>query len=448
MSALDQIHRQAQSNLRDGVSTSVARMLAQISLDRTPEVRDAYAAATARIINAGQWQAAQLAQTYIGVLAPPVRDVDLEGALINAGRVVTEDDGRAVGGLLRMWHLLDEGVDEADARAEAGTFAGDMAATTLQGASRDALDEATAAAAREPRWRLEPNPGACEWCQFIADTGARYLSAESVPIPHSPGGEHPGGVCQCGPAPDFEPEYEPDEFEVWADESGIPIDNVPLRDLRTLESLHATYGDRLVVHDWDSTVGIAVRDLGRMPDELHDQMAAFFRGNLDRYPDAGIYLGRGHVPDLDHLEHLADKHPRGWPEGSTWKEVAGAYSPNKRVVAIGTGPTGSASVGLHEFGHAVDDMHRRSLGTVASVTGEFSDAYDRAVAASYDRGFWISPYYLQPGADGKSEMFAEAFARYNLNVPGYKTNFAYLQELVGTRDGANALIAFFDDLLT
>jgi hypothetical protein len=204
VSKLDAMHAQAQRVVRDGVSGSVAALIDQVTLERSPEVRDAYATAVARLINGGHVQSARMAAQYIGTLAPPVRSVDL--ATILADRAVEPNSGMALGGLLRLWSLLDDDVDEAEARALAGTFGGDLAATNLQGTMRATLDEATDAAEREPRWRLEPSPAACEWCRFIADTGARYLSAETVPIPHSPGGAHPGGVCGCTPAPDFEGE--------------------------------------------------------------------------------------------------------------------------------------------------------------------------------------------------------------------------------------------------
>jgi hypothetical protein len=198
---LDRIHQQAQQRLRSAVRASVAGMLATVPLDRTDEIRGAYATATARVVNGGEWQAAKLAAAYVGTKAPPVRDLDLAHAL--EGRLLTPESDNALVGILRLWHTLDEGEAEAAARASAGEYAAGLAETDLQGATRDALDEAADAAGREPRWRLEPDDGACAWCQFIADSGAIYLSAETVPIPHSPGGEHPGGACNCSPAPEF-----------------------------------------------------------------------------------------------------------------------------------------------------------------------------------------------------------------------------------------------------
>jgi hypothetical protein len=198
---LDAIHRQAQNRLQAAVRGSVAGMLSVVTLDRSDVVRTGYATATARVVNAGQWQAARLAAAYVGTYAPLVHDLDL--ARVLADRQLSPESDMALVGILRLWHLLDDGLGEVDARASAGEYAGGLAETDLQATSRVALDEAALAAEREPRWRLEPDPGACEWCLFVASTGARYLSAESVPIPHSPGGKHPGGACNCVPAPEF-----------------------------------------------------------------------------------------------------------------------------------------------------------------------------------------------------------------------------------------------------
>ena len=199
---LDQLHRQAQNQLQRAVGGTVAGIVGAITLDRSPAVRDGYALATSRVVSAGQWQAAQLAATYIAAYAPPVRDLDLDRAL----DLATPDSPNSVVGLLRLWTLLDDGAEEEEARDAAGSYAGGLASADLQGATRSGLDEATSAAGREPRWRLEPNPGACEWCRFLADTGPRYLDASSVPVPHAAGGEHPGGACLCTPAPEFEEE--------------------------------------------------------------------------------------------------------------------------------------------------------------------------------------------------------------------------------------------------
>jgi hypothetical protein len=199
MTALDVLHRQAQARLRGAVGATVAGSLWAVTLDRDEEVFDAYAATTARVVSAGQRQAAQFAAAYIGTLAAPVRAID-QGPLLDA--LMTPESDSATSGLLRLWRLLDEGEDEAVARLAAGEYAGGLAETDLQGAARIGLDAAADATERRARWSLELNPSACEWCRHVAEDG--YTSAEGVPIPHSPGGEHPGGACNCSPAAAFE----------------------------------------------------------------------------------------------------------------------------------------------------------------------------------------------------------------------------------------------------
>ena len=176
----------------------VAGTLAGVTLDRSEQLRDAYALTTSRIVSGGQRAAAQLAIAYVGSYVRPVRPPDVSRAL--TGMLITPGDDGAIVGLLRLWSLLDEGVQEAQARSEAGQLAGGFAQQNVRSAMSAGLDEGAGAADREPRWRLEPNPGACAWCQYIAETGARYLSADSVPVPH---GTPSGGPCGCSPAPEF-----------------------------------------------------------------------------------------------------------------------------------------------------------------------------------------------------------------------------------------------------
>jgi hypothetical protein len=433
------MHQVAQANLRDQVGETVRKVLAhyiQPAIERTPLARDAYANAISTVINGGQWQAAKLASAYIGSLAEPVRSLDLEAAL--ADRLTTPESGNAVVGLLKLWHDLDEGLDPDEALAQAGDLAAGLAETSLQGASRDALDEATRAADREPRWALLAADGACEWCQFLADTGARYLAAESVPVPHSPGGPHPGGVCNCSPMPDFGEVEEGGDW--WAN---IPEDEVSQRELRYLDWAEKTYGDKFTVEGYSNAVGWHVRDLDRVPRELQERVAEYLKAN-DAPFTSGIYLGNGSVPELDHLEHLADRQPRGWPEGSTWREVSGAYSPNFRAMVAGSGSSGSTSLALHEYGHLVDDVLGPSSGTTLSgMMGEWGDVYRRVLATAREADVTIRPYYTQPGLAGPSEMFAEAFANYHLLAGD-----AGLARLAGTREGGAMLSGYFDSLLS
>lgn len=181
---------------------AVAGMLASVSLeDRSPELRAAYARATSQVVAGGQRQAGEFALAYVGAYLPAREPPDLEEAL----DVMTPENPGALVGLLALWSMIDEGAEELAARLDAGNLAASHAEVDMQRAVRDGLDEGARISHRSPRWRLEPNDDACEWCRFIGDTGARYLDAGSVPIPH---GVTRGGPCGCEPALEEEEEGE------------------------------------------------------------------------------------------------------------------------------------------------------------------------------------------------------------------------------------------------
>lgn len=195
---LDQLHVAAQNRIQRTVGQQLANLLRVVPLEREAAVRAAFATASSRIIAGGQWEGASLALAYVNTLAPPVATVDL--APIEAS-LVTAESPVAIGGLAKLFETLDLGADELEARDTAGLFASGIGEGEVQGTSRLALDEGVRASGRAPRWRLEPNVGACEWCLFIAGTGARYLSAQTVPVPHARDNPiHPGGPCGCSPA--------------------------------------------------------------------------------------------------------------------------------------------------------------------------------------------------------------------------------------------------------
>jgi hypothetical protein len=196
----DRLHVLAQQRLRQTTADRVAAILATVPLDRAPEFADAYRAAVATTVQGGQRAAAQMALAYMAAYFPPEENPDL--AMVLEPILLTPDDPGAIAGLARLWELLGEGMDEAEAREAAEGWAGDLASNNVQTAAREGLDEGARVGEYEGRWRLEPNPGACEWCLFLADTGARYHSAETVPVPHSPNNpHHRGGPCGCSPAP-------------------------------------------------------------------------------------------------------------------------------------------------------------------------------------------------------------------------------------------------------
>jgi hypothetical protein len=88
--------------------------------------------------------------------------------------------------------------------------------------------------------------------------------------------------------------------------------------------------------------------------------------------------------------------PRGWPEGTTWLDVPGAYEDHMRRAILG-GPRRVSGAGttLHEFSHALD----HALGW-ASGSEAFTAVYD-AVKEAF--GSYLAPYYRHV-----DEFFAEA----------------------------------------
>lgn len=116
----------------------------------------------------------------------------------------------------------------------------------------------------------------------------------------------------------------------------------------------------------------------------------------------------------DYEPSLKGVRPRGWPPGSSWDSVPGAYMGDKNAVVIATrghgsagGPYvpptgdghGSVNLVIHETAHAVD------AATGGSASREFNEARDK------DMGN-LSDYERQAGAAGQSETFAESAARY------------------------------------
>jgi hypothetical protein len=103
------------------------------------------------------------------------------------------------------------------------------------------------------------------------------------------------------------------------------------------------------------------------------------------------------APELDKLQHLQGKRPRGWRAGDTWDDVAGAYNPSEKAVVAGAGRSGSISTILHETGHAMGD----TLGFNSDV--EITIAHQRL----FNR---LNPYQQQSGLAGQQEFLAEGIA--------------------------------------
>jgi HK97 family phage prohead protease len=137
--------------------------------------------------------------------------------------------------------------------------------------------------------------------------------------------------------------------------------------------------------------------------------------------DAGIKVRAGaRITQLK--PELKGVHPRGWPRGMTWDTAEGLYDRAQKAVHITEfyRPVGSKKfvpsgrirgVLLHESGHAFD----HALGYPSNFSTAYIDAYaDDVKQMAKDEKFSLG-YYLQKGKAGRSEAFAELFAR-NVDV--------------------------------
>lgn len=113
----------------------------------------------------------------------------------------------------------------------------------------------------------------------------------------------------------------------------------------------------------------------------------------------------------DVMPQLKGQKPRGWPPGSSWHDVDGAYdTTGKRIIVAerqGAAKSSSNNVeGLtrHETGHAVDDL--RDFSDAAA----YVSAYDAEVPNVPATDKQALDYFLQKDEAGRQEMFAENFA--------------------------------------
>lgn len=117
----------------------------------------------------------------------------------------------------------------------------------------------------------------------------------------------------------------------------------------------------------------------------------------------------------DALPELKGEKPRGWPPGSTWDSVDGAFSPGKKLIVVAEDveqPNGqwqksnrTADITRHEAGHAAD-----AALNYFSATPEFAKAYDDDKAKISAPDQKTLSYFLQGGKSGPEETFAEGIA--------------------------------------
>lgn len=116
----------------------------------------------------------------------------------------------------------------------------------------------------------------------------------------------------------------------------------------------------------------------------------------------------------DVMPELKGQKPRGWPPGSSWDDVDGAYdTTGKRIIVAqrqnSTKPYTNDVAGLtrHETGHAVDRLNNLSAQAV------YTTAYNREVGTVPAPDKQALDYFLQTGDAGREETFAETFAIIN-----------------------------------
>ena len=135
---------------------------------------------------------------------------------------------------------------------------------------------------------------------------------------------------------------------------------------------------------------LAVDRLAELPQQIKDKLVA----GLD-----GIFVGPGGVPQLDDMTALSGV---PLPSGrATWDACAGAYG--ERKIVVGTRPSPTPDVMLHEVGHALDDIDAPA-GKWQSDSAEFQMLYDQC------QSHLASDFHRQPGGLGRKEFFADAFA--------------------------------------
>lgn len=181
-----------------------------------------------------------------------------------------------------------------------------------------------------------------------------------------------------------------------------------------------------------------------MKEAIAEEYAAFPQGVRDLLDRNGVELAVvGKL--IDRFPELAGERPMGWAAGKTWEDADGVHhggggrsvalvAETARVGGVYLHSGRTRAVFAHEVGHAID----QALGN-ASSTARFQLAYSRDVARIFASDRARVGYFLQAGAAGRQEAFAEAFAvgharrrgrKFGLN-PSFAGLFAETIRVVG-----------------
>lgn len=157
-------------------------------------------------------------------------------------------------------------------------------------------------------------------------------------------------------------------------------------------------------------------------------MSIFPKSMLETMRKNGATIVSCRGPVTDAITELKGVQPRGWPDGMTWDNVPGLYSPSDKSIVLGTMATGkdgkdrkvpgpgegpiqhgAFDLAGHEAGHGFDfsggDPHK-------SRGAKFRSARKKDIAALAKKKKDLGAYFMQAGSAGPEETFAESCARY------------------------------------
>ncbi|WP_152617567.1 putative T7SS-secreted protein [Phaeacidiphilus oryzae] len=368
-----------------------------------------------------------------------------EDAAVNGARDLATTNATADSSQAAALHATDEGAQGSFARATAQLDGARPNLASADAGAAQGVDAAGSGLGKVPEVQT-PNLD-------VADATAREsMQDASTGLDHVADAKPPNldGMTDS-PGPETEPSriaraLEPDRYPSFTDESAaLEKEGDAGADLTQAEkSLNELKGPRrsddagnpsgapqppprrLAITDNSPQTARALAELGQVPAEIFNKVSAY----LAEIPGGGMSIGDAPLTQLPGGEVLTGA-PRGWPEGSSWNDVAGVYIPGSRRLLINSGgASASGSVPIHEFGHAADD----ALGNL-SAGADFAEVQGRMQSAMSDTSTWNS-YYDHP-----SELWAEGFAAWT------QGGDSMLHLTAGNADAAEILKGYYDGIL-